>query len=1735
MNLKKCLHTRLIFWCLAFACSTAAPAQLNLLQQNTSGETFLREVARGITSLPSGGYVSVIHLSNAGATPLGGVFGVVEAYNADGSPTWQTDIGGPGGDVPFDIIVDNNNNILVAGHSSSSTTNGTNNEGWVVKLDASGNVLWQKYFGGSSTDDFRQINQTSDGGYLLVGTTRSNDGDIPAGLPSGTNSGAVWAAKIDVNGNLQWSEIFFGLGVFVTGMEGIETEDGGYLIGSSAFGQGGNVPAGSSDFNYWLVKLDAQRNIQWSKVYGGNGPDHLKSLSPMPGGGYLLSGNSNSQPSGDVSMHFSQDDYWIVRVDNGGNIVWEKSLGGNNADNEARAVINPNGDIFVAGTSWSNDGLVSANYGNQDFWVVKLDANGTLLSEQNFGGSGSDFCHAIALSPNGIFASGSTNSQDVDVEGHNGDNGQDAWVIEVGSGGTGGGDIDLSLSLQQPNANPDQWSSYPVELTIDNDGPSAATGVKVKFPKPNGVVYTGGNEFTASQGVFSAFGNEEWAVGNIPAGGSATLTVNYFLLNATAPTAYAQVTAANQQDIDSTPNNGTPPSVNEDDEASTSGGGGPQCNISASIQDIQCNDAGTPNDPSDDTFGFVTIATNTAPSSGYEFHIVEINQTANGTYGATTATGNIPISAGDLTVILTDNETPTCTATLTVAAPAPCSGGSNLPDLVPQNLAATNTSVQVGAGFGITLTVANLGGAIDPAQLPFATRLYLSTDNTLSANDILINTLTLSAPDNATMGGNVPIGTAPGQYFAIVKTDDDEQVTESNEANNIAVLGQMITVTGGNGGGDIDLSLTLTQANTTPDQWSSYTVQATVLNDGPSTATGVKVSFKKPVGVVYTGGNEWTASQGSFMAFGNEEWTVGSIPAGGSATLTVNYFLLNTTAPTAYAQVIAANETDGDSTPNNGTPPTPNEDDEASTGGGGTSNPDLTVSDLQIPNASVETGQTLNYNFDASNIGNAAASGNFTIKSYISLDNVLSASDIQEGTIITGNYGVGFSVQDVVGASTIPSNLADGQYFLIVKIDADNAVAESNESNNTVVKPFTVTDGGGPGNSCSFTTYYTPTGFDPLNIILGRYLQLEETMDGYTIAQDFGPFAATVQNPTPFDTYELDLEGNVVSAFETSPVPTVNVKVQHVSGNNVEMVFDLSPDLPTGTVVPITIDYPTPPAGLFTSDNALRTSWGYAFTIGIVDTSNPNLTIVVNRVYMTDHVGQNVTFAELPDSDFYSGSSRIFEGPDGSLFTEWLTSGNFSLFVIPGDGSTPWQQRVASDTPSSSWKDTDLSHDGNFVYTMKWDNAQTFVAKYDVSDGTLLGIDLTDLKTPEDPNGFRYTWARGIEPTADGGLLVSLRADEVTTPILHDYEVLAKYNAAGNLVWKLELPNPGFELTPIGETSDGGALFAGRTVAGTSPAQTVFLKTTADGKLTPECDNGNVCNLSASVTQPVCDDNGTPTDPGDDTFSFSFNVTGSSGVSSVWVANIPDANAAGTTTTTNGSYNVPFELTYSIADVNQHLGGTVGFAVLEPGNLTCTTPVVVQAPATCSGGGGTPDCNAITITAASGQLTIVGATAPHVLIKVFRPNWTVAFDCLDNCADPLVVSGLSAGNHHIQIKLLDDNWDEICKRDETVSVPGNDPAPLTTLNSRQRMVFNKIYPNPSKYWVTLEIYSRENQATVLDFYNQQGQAVHRMEVDLKTGRNDVELDVSQWRSGAYNVIGRGNGHPAYGKIVKVWE
>jgi protein involved in ribonucleotide reduction len=189
---------------------------------------------------------------------------------------------------------------------------------WLVKVDGSGNKQWEQVFGGSGNEQIYSVQPTSDGGYILGGYSTS--GVSGNKTTPGLGGSDYWLVKVDGSGNKQWEKVFGGSGDDV--IQSVQpTSDGGYLLGgSSTSGVSGNktTPSLSSleEFgDYWLVKVDGSGNKQWEQVFGGSGDDVLYSVQPTSDGGYILGGASHSGVSGNkTTPHFGNTDYWLVKL-----------------------------------------------------------------------------------------------------------------------------------------------------------------------------------------------------------------------------------------------------------------------------------------------------------------------------------------------------------------------------------------------------------------------------------------------------------------------------------------------------------------------------------------------------------------------------------------------------------------------------------------------------------------------------------------------------------------------------------------------------------------------------------------------------------------------------------------------------------------------------------------------------------------------------------------------------------------------------------------------------------------------------------------------------------------------------------------------------------------------------------------------------------------------------------------------------------------------------------------------------------------------------------------------------------------------------------------------------------------------------------------------------------------------------------------------------------------------------
>ena len=329
---------------------------------------------------------------------------------------------------------------------------------WVLKFNAENMVEWNKTYGGTNDDRGREIIQTQDGGYAILGYTFSTNGDISsnAGLQD------YWLAKLDTQGNIMWQKSF-GYAGSDSGIALIQTNDQGYLIVgvldvTASNGQGNtsrntNRHAGG---DYWALKLDTVGNIQWSRYFGGNFTDTPQDVIQTEDNGFIIVGSSDSEDT-DISNHIGSYDFWVIKISNIGDLVWETSFGGSQID-EARAISQSgDGNYIIAGDTRSNDIDVLDNNGGADLWLIKISPNGELLWEKTIGGSNFDVARAIfKTQDNRFLLSGSSRSSNIDVSENKGQN--DAWVIKVDNNGTllwettiGGSHIDFAYDITQLN------------------------------------------------------------------------------------------------------------------------------------------------------------------------------------------------------------------------------------------------------------------------------------------------------------------------------------------------------------------------------------------------------------------------------------------------------------------------------------------------------------------------------------------------------------------------------------------------------------------------------------------------------------------------------------------------------------------------------------------------------------------------------------------------------------------------------------------------------------------------------------------------------------------------------------------------------------------------------------------------------------------------------------------------------------------------------------------------------------------------------------------------------------------------------------------------------------------------------------------------------------------------------------------------------------------------------------
>jgi hypothetical protein len=389
------------------------------------------DYALSVAPSSDGGYLVAGYTSSTD----GDVTGIRGGYdywvvklNADRTIAWQKTLGGASNDVASHILPLADGGCLVTGYTYSTDGDVTGNHGssdyWIVKLNAGGAIVWQRVLGGTGSDVPTSAISTSNG-YVVAGYTTSNDGNV-TGNHGGNDFWIVW---LDVNGALTSQKTFGGTGTDYA-YSLTATTDGGYLVAGQTASTNGDVTGNHGSNDYWVLKLNISGNLEWQKTFGGTGSDIARSIISASDGTSIVAGYTKST-NGDVTGNHGNNDYWIVKLNTTGTIVWQKALGGSGSDQAILLAPASNGGCAVAGYSESTDGDVTGNHGMNDAWVVRLDASGAIVWQKALGGTLSDASFSItATSNNSFIAAGISNSTDGDVSGVHG-NDADYWLFKI--------------------------------------------------------------------------------------------------------------------------------------------------------------------------------------------------------------------------------------------------------------------------------------------------------------------------------------------------------------------------------------------------------------------------------------------------------------------------------------------------------------------------------------------------------------------------------------------------------------------------------------------------------------------------------------------------------------------------------------------------------------------------------------------------------------------------------------------------------------------------------------------------------------------------------------------------------------------------------------------------------------------------------------------------------------------------------------------------------------------------------------------------------------------------------------------------------------------------------------------------------------------------------------------------------------------------------------------------------
>ncbi len=359
--------------------------------QKTFGESG-DDVAECIQQTTDGGYIVAGYTTSFGA---GGYDIHILKLDSNENLVWQKTFGGGLDDFAFSIQQTTDGGYIVAGYTFSF---GVAGDAYVLKLNPSGELQWQKTFGGNGFDTVNSVKQTTNGGYIVAGFTNS----------FGAGGYDVYILKLDSDENLVWQKTFGGNGDdYAWPVK--QTTDGGYIVA------GYTTSFGTGNLDVYILKLNSDGSLAWQKTFGRNGDDWANSVQETTDGGYIVAG-------GTTPFGASGYDVYVLKLNSDGSLAWQKTFGGSDYDVAYAVQETTDGGYIVAGCTWS------FGTGGSDAYILKLNSDGSLEWQKTFGGNSYDIAYSIQQTANGGYiVAGYTTSF--------GTGDQDIYILKLDSNG----------------------------------------------------------------------------------------------------------------------------------------------------------------------------------------------------------------------------------------------------------------------------------------------------------------------------------------------------------------------------------------------------------------------------------------------------------------------------------------------------------------------------------------------------------------------------------------------------------------------------------------------------------------------------------------------------------------------------------------------------------------------------------------------------------------------------------------------------------------------------------------------------------------------------------------------------------------------------------------------------------------------------------------------------------------------------------------------------------------------------------------------------------------------------------------------------------------------------------------------------------------------------------------------------------------------------------------------------